>query len=446
MTVAVLVPRRCDGGRRDRLFEFTRKWWEKEHPEYELIEGHHDDGLFNRAAAVNHAAGQTTADVLAICDGDVIPPEVGAAVDLAASTGRAVLAYGYDGYTPLTASMTDRVLDGYDGRWDLPNGVSRSDRSKDHVSSCVVVPRALFDAVGGMDERYRGWGPEDRDFHHKLRVLGGGVLRVPGKVFHLHHPFSPERNRKSLDWLAGDSLKRHCWSIHDPAAMRRRVEDAAVADGVLVVFVGNGRAQCLSRAVESFAQRLTGPIVRRVIVDDSGDPDHHAWLRLTFPDIDLVCTKGRTGFDGVYRTVWDTIAGYGMPWAFVIEEDFTLERDVDLGVLQQVMDDRPHLAQMALRRQAWSAPEIAAGGVVEQHPDEYDEQPTHLEHRLFFTTNPTLLRRGFVTQHPWPKGSGSELRFGRDLFRDPDARCGYWGARTDAPWVIHDGERTGRGY
>ena len=39
VTVTVLVPRRADGGRRDRLWEFCRKWWEAEHPGYELIEG-----------------------------------------------------------------------------------------------------------------------------------------------------------------------------------------------------------------------------------------------------------------------------------------------------------------------------------------------------------------------------------------------------------------------
>ena len=445
MTVAVLVPRRSDGGRRDQLFEFTRKWWEKEHPGWELIEGHHDEGLFNRAAAVNAAASQATADMYVIADGDVIPPEVGAAVALARETGRAVLAYQWDGYTPLTSSMTDRVLDGFDGRWDPPGGVDRSARSKDHISSCVVVSRSLFELVGGMDERFQGWGPEDRDFHHRLRVLGGGVLRVPGKVYHLHHPFSPERNRKSLDWIAGDALKRHCWRIVDPTKMRQRVADAQVPDGVLVVFVSNRGTDYLPHALESF-DRLSGPVARKVIVDDSGDLDHHAWVRLNHPDIDLIATKGKTGFDGVYRTVWDTIAGYGLPWAFVIEEDFTLERDVDLADMQRVMDDRPHLVQMALRRQAWSRPEIEAGGVIEQHPDQYDDLPDHLEHRLFFTTNPSLICRDFVTHNPWPKGAGSELRFAREVFRDESLRSGYWGSRTDEPWVLHHGERSGSGY
>lgn len=445
MTVAVLFPRRADGGRRDRLFEFCRKWWEKEHPEWELIEGHHDDGLFNRAAAVNAAAAQTEAEVLVIADGDVIPPQVGDAVALAAETGRAVLAYQFDGYTPLTAEMTDRALDGYDGRWDTPQGVSRGDRSKDHISSCVVVPRALFDLVSGMDERFHGWGPEDREFHHRLRVLGGGVLRVPGQVFHLHHPFSPERNRKTPDWLAGEALNRACEAIHDPEAMRRRIADAKVTDGVLAVFVSNRRTDYLPAALESF-RRVTGPITRVVVVDDSGDLDHHAWLRLHHPDIDLIATNGKAGFDGVYRRIWEAIAGYGLPWAFVVEEDFTFDRDVDLSSMQRVMNDRPHLVQMALRRQAWSRPELAAGGIIEMAPDRYEDHPTHLEHREFFTTNPTLLRRDFVTHNPWPRGAGSELRFAREVFRNESLRSGYWGARTDDPWIIHHGERTGSGY
>ena len=75
--------------------------------------------------------------------------------------------------------------------------------------------------------------------------------------------------------------------------------------------------------------------------------------------------------------MWATIAAYGLPWAFIVEDDFTAERSIDLAAMQQVMDDRPGLVQMALRRQAWSAPELEAGGVIEQHPDDYTDLPTH---------------------------------------------------------------------
>ena len=451
--VAVLVPRRPDGGRRDELWAFCEAWWRSEHPDLEIIEGHHTQGRFNRSAALNSAAARTDADILIAADGDVIvpPTHLEEAIKIAAETGRAVLPYGHGGYTPLNATMTDKVLAGYDGRWDTPQGVSRGDASPNHVSSCVVVPRALWERVGGYDERVSGWGPEDRLFHLTLRVLGGGVGHVPGQVFHLHHPFSSERNgfrgyAKDLDWLAAKSLWDHAATLMAPADMERFVNDRRSTDGVLLVYVTNGRAECLSRAVTSFTERVDGPVMRRVIVDDSGDPDYQAWIRYTFPDHELMCTKGRTGFDGAYRKVWGLVVWYGLPWAFVIEDDFTAERTIDLRAMQATMLADPNLVQMALRRQAWFPGEIKAGGVIELNPDGYTDTVTHLEHREFVTTNPALWSRDFVVHNPWPTGPHSESRFAQQAFKDPDARAGYWGQRTDAPWVIHDGERQGTGY
>lgn len=442
MTVAVLVPRRSDGGHRDRLWTFCRAWLEEEHPDFEIVEGADLGEPFNRSASINDAASRTKAPTLAVMDSDVIvpPDQLNDAVKLAEETGQAVLAFSER--VELNQRMTDRVLDGFDGRWDDRQSVVQ--RFKDHVSSCVVVPRALFERCGGFDERFVGWAPEDRAFHHVARVLGGGVLRVTGPVFHLWHEAS-RRNKRTAEFAAGSALVKHLWSIVRPDDMERHLTERQIPNGILQVFVTHGRPDCLTRAVPSFDQHLSGPVVRRVVVDDSGDPDFKAMIRLRWPDIDIIDTGGSKGFAGAYQKVWATIAAYGLPWAFIVEDDFTAERSIDLAAMQQVMDDRPGLVQMALRRQAWSAPELEAGGVIEQHPDDYTDLPTHLEHRRFFTTNPCLIRRE-LTATPWPKSSGSEAQFTRAVFADPNARSGYWGARTDAPWVIHDGPRTGRGY
>ena len=465
MNVAVLVPRRTDGGRRDELWAFCRAWWEREFPAFEIVEGTHDGGRFNRSAALNRAAASTDAEILIVADGDVIvpPDQVRTAVKVAGETGRAVLPYEHNGYTPLTEAMTNRVLDGFEGRWDpTPAAVVSHEKSPNHVSSCVVVPRPLWERVGGFDERFDGWGPEDRAFHMACRVLGGGVETITGRdvgakraqVFHLWHPLSTERAvggkrngyRDDPIWLAGKALWDHAAACTHPRDMERFIADRNHPDGVLLLFVTNGRRDCLATSVPSALERVAGDIVRTVIVDDSGDPDYQAWVRWRFPDIDLHCTRGATGFDGAYRTVWNLVGWYGLPWAYIVEDDFTHQRDVDLGAMQRVMRSDPGLCQMALRRQPWFTAEIEAGGIIEQNPDAYTDLPTHMEHRQFVTTNPALWSRDFIARHPWPKGPHSEARFADGVFRDPDARSGYWGARTDDPWVIHDGERSGRRY
>ncbi len=446
-----MTPRRPDRGRRDLLWAHVKAWWAENYPAWPIHEGLHlaDEGPFNRAAGINRAAAQAGDwEIAVIVDGDVFASttQIDAAVAHAAETGRMTLAYTT--YQALTKAMTERVLRGYRGDWS--RGVELT--MDTHVSSIVVVPRALWDEVGGFDERFIGWGAEDAAFSSTCRVLAGGIDRVPGTVWHLWHPYSPERSSKSPDRVAGKHLANRYFDAVDPAAMRRLVAEkkSDPGDGIVQVIVTNGRRDCIAQAVASAAEHLRGPISRRVIVDDSGSIDYQAWLRHAYPDHDLITTGGQTGFDGAYRMVWETVLRSGQPWAFLIEEDFTFERDVDLLAMAAAMDQRPHLVQMALRRQAWARSEKAVGGIIEKNPVAYSDHSSAagdwLEHREFVTTNPALWRRTLIAEFPWPTGTGSEIKFARTLFRNPDAAAGYWGARTDDPWVIHDGERIGTRY
>ena len=99
--------------------------------------------------------------------------------------------------------------------------------------------------------------------------------------------------------------------------------------------------------------------------------------------------------------------------------------------MARVLASEPYLAQMALRRQPWNAEERAAGGIVEQHPEDFYDRWTGqhewLEHRRFFTTNPCLYRRQLL-EHGWPEGTESEGHFSIQL-RDLGYSFGYWGAR-----------------
>lgn len=436
--VVVLVPRRADGGVRDRLWQFCRRWWESEF-DWPIIEGHHDTGPFNRSAAVNSAA-EGDWDVALIIDGDVVASahQVQAAVDNAAATGRLTLAY--ERYVNLNQQMTTKVLDGFDGSWD-PGTKYKMD---DHVSSILAVPRSLWDQVGGFDERFSGWGHDDTAFAQACRVIGGGIDRIPGTVWHLFHPDSPERNRKSSLFQASELLANRYWSTTDPAAMRALVAERATLDGITLVVVTHGRRQCISETIPSAEANLTGPIVRRFISDDSGDIEYQAWLRVQFPGYELVTGKP-VGLAGNVIRARNAVIGSGQQWVFWLEDDFTFNRPVDLVAMRDLLVARPHLTQMALRRQAWFPDELAVGGFIEQHPDDYTDFDGWMEHRRFFTLNPHLTSRQFLIDHPWPTGSHSEAVFGRRVLTGTRT-AGYWGSRHDEPWVHHFGERTGKGY
>lgn len=220
---------------------------------------------------------------------------------------------------------------------------------------------------------------------------------------------------------------------------------------ITLLVMTDGRRDCLDRTLASAADRLLGQITRRVIHDDSGDPAHLDWLRRTYPAFEVIThPAGRRGFAGAIQRAWAFLLRDEAPFVFHLEDDFVFERTVDLQEMAVLLAERPHLAQIALRRQPWNEAEIAAGGVVETDPDAYVDCTNGvvdwLEHRKFFTTNPSLYRRDLM-KRGWPSGAQSEGIFSLDLFDDPAVRCAYWGRRTDAPWVTHIGhERTGTGY
>jgi hypothetical protein len=226
------------------------------------------------------------------------------------------------------------------------------------------------------------------------------------------------------------------------------------ADVTVVVFT-DGRRDYIERTIASFDEQVTGRIAERIIHDDSGDPANREWLADLFPDWHLIHgERGRLGFGGAVRNAWSYLAGTpdGPRFVWHLEDDFVTLRPVDLNDLAAVLDAHPHIAQIALLRQAWNAAERAAGGVVELNPSAYldsadDAGRQWLQHRQFWTTNPSLYRRSLCARG-WPRGAESEGRFGGSLFDDPDVWCAYWGARDSGQWVDHVGlERAaGAGY
>lgn len=223
MNVAVLVPRRVDNGRRDHVWGWLQQRWASEHPDWTVHEGHHDDGPFNRSAAVNRAAsnaGDWDVAVVADCDSFVSKQQADLAVARAVDTGQITFAYNRFAY--LSRRMSDRVMAGYSGAW-WP-GVEWSLTGT--CSSQVIVTRELWDTVGGFDEGFVGWGFEDIGFSLSCQTFGGGCQRIAGEVWHLWHPPSVENNAKSVHWQNGLArMKRYETAAYKPDAMRALLDE-----------------------------------------------------------------------------------------------------------------------------------------------------------------------------------------------------------------------------
>ena len=219
---------------------------------------------------------------------------------------------------------------------------------------------------------------------------------------------------------------------------------------MILLVMTDGRVDCLSRAIESARENLCGEVTHKVIHDDTGDGSYREELRAAFPDFDVIGQPTRQGFGGAIRSAWAALSGRPERFVFHLEDDFTFNAPVDTPSMRRVLDRNPQLVQLALRRQPWNPDELAAGGIVEQHPDAYtdcsDGLSHWLEHRRFFTTNPSVYRSTLMARG-WPEGERSEGVFGLQLCESPGIRFGFWGERTDPPAVHHIGDhRGGVGY
>lgn len=242
-TPVVLVPRRADGGRRDEIWAWIQDRWASELPDWPLHVGTHDDGgPFNRAIAVNEAARAAGGwDVAVIADSDSFcgTGQLIEAVNTAVRTGLMTLAFTRFCY--LTPAGSEKVMAGFDGSWEryiewtLNGG----------CSSMVAMPRPVWDAIGGMDEGFVGWGEEDialsvsaqtlapgRQVHEPgqdVWQLRHGFHRLPGDCWHLWHPVS-ETNDPNLPGYKANVARRERYvdAAHQPEKMRALLDELGV--------------------------------------------------------------------------------------------------------------------------------------------------------------------------------------------------------------------------
>jgi hypothetical protein len=207
---------------------------------------------------------------------------------------------------------------------------------------------------------------------------------------------------------------------------------------VQVIVLSNRQHRYLAETLTSITEHVAG-VDRLTIVDDSGDATWRAFLRRLGAEV-VAVDEQPAGYARAMQTVLSTAEGEHFAlW----EEDFRATGSIDLEAIARTLDEREHLAQIALLRQPWFGNEVAAGGVLEAHAqgNEIELVDGVFEHRAFFTTNPTVLPRRTFSR-PWPDGDWSESRFGQELLRDASVKFGMVpGVRLE-----HVGERTGFGY
>jgi hypothetical protein len=105
---------------------------------------------------------------------------------------------------------------------------------------------------------------------------------------------------------------------------------------------------------------------------------------------------------------------------------------------------RPELAQVVLKRDPYSWPEIEAGGFMELRPHQYVDTDSpvgpYVEHLKLFSSNPSLIPRKIIRL-----GFVGEAKFGSVCINN-GYRFAYWGRTTDPPRVTHIGVERSKGW
>lgn len=189
---------------RIRNWEFAKRYWNVSGLGWPIVEGHYnDEGPFSLARASNRAAAAAGDWEIALYVGADFflhhPQQAVKAVNLARRTG--MLTFAHDTLIQLAEDETEQLVAG--GAL-----VARGERHPNTFSGVLAVPRALWDQVGGFDERFVGWGWDDIAFWSACWSLAGGFHRVPGLMYHLWHPRSRAENEDSPEHAVNMELGR----------------------------------------------------------------------------------------------------------------------------------------------------------------------------------------------------------------------------------------------
>lgn len=464
MNPAIVVPWRAGNADREQAWAWCRPWWEQFG--WPLFEVEHPPPVpFNRSWCINEGARRAGPDwdVLIAIDADVFeedPEQVRHGVASALETGR--LTVPHTTGSDLSLQGTRLLLEGR-SHWARNRAAIR----EVCTSRVTIIPRDLFERVGGFDQRFQGWGHEDVAFW-AATVPVRGVDQFPGVCWHLWHKPSLNAAKATQEWRNGARLAdRYLDAFRNGNPALQKILDERTYDekwapdqspGEAVSLLGAtdvivltaGRREYLERTLRSFEERVHGKIGRRTIQDDSGDPDFAAWLAETYPTWTIITTPGKIGFTEAIRSIWNyelSRNGQGAPYIFHLEEDFVFDQDIHLDQMISVLESDTKLAQVALLRGPWAPDEIQAGGIIQQHPGSYARLEAngiqYLRHRRYFTTNPCLYRRS-IMERGWPAIKNSEIAFTKKL-RTRGMQFAYLG--DGEPQVTHIGdERVGIGY
>lgn len=212
--ISLLVPFHSDQGRRQENWDWLYKHWKTVLPDAEIIVQDNTETPFCKTAAVNAAFRRSRGDVIVILDADCymdyrVILRCAEEIRESHKQGHPLWYIPYRRFYRLTDSATRCLIAGRPGAAmvfaDPPVAEDYAHQnppsSGHHWGAMVqIMHRDAFKAVGGMDERFKGWGGEDVAFMYAVETLYGGRRTYDAAVYHLWHPTIKGNWKHTRQW------------------------------------------------------------------------------------------------------------------------------------------------------------------------------------------------------------------------------------------------------
>lgn len=201
MGIAFVIPFKTDKAERERNFKWllaTLGAYYGDDDSNKMYIPHCDQATeFNRSTArnlgVEIALAQGAFDYIVVLDADTIFNKETLDAGLALLDKGAPWVISYTDYYAFNSTSTDELLDRADGGPGLHLHYDNYGYDVEQPNTGAVGGLLAFRPddimrVGGWDERFVGWGWEDRAFAHAADQILGPHQRPSGAIYHLWHP------------------------------------------------------------------------------------------------------------------------------------------------------------------------------------------------------------------------------------------------------------------
>lgn len=157
--------------------------------------------IFHRTKYINDLLRMSKAEIVAVWDADVFLPnsQIDEAIECVKSQG-ATIVIPYNGTFYMLSPKQSKSFREQRNLLSFQNEKLMSPMGRVACGGIYLVNRKRYLSLGGDNEKFIGWGPEDAERLHRIQIAGDKAQWIKsGPLYHLHHA----RN----DWSDNDFQK-----------------------------------------------------------------------------------------------------------------------------------------------------------------------------------------------------------------------------------------------